>query len=97
MDGGPNLAENTGYPLDVLQANLANLPARSVQLFLDACFSGNSSGGMLQSATSGIAISVQHQGGGIGKEALGGKTGSATVLEGVGLHGRVDRQAPVSR
>ena len=57
VDGDPNLAENTGYPLVVLQVNWANLPARSVQLFLDACFSGNSSGGMLQSATSGIAIS----------------------------------------
>ena len=59
VDGDPNLAENTAYPLEVLQANLANLPARSVQLFLDTCFSGNSAGGMLQSATSGIAISAR--------------------------------------
>ena len=59
VDGDPNLAENTAYPLDVLQANLADLPARSVQLYLDACFSGNSAGGMLQSATSGIGISAR--------------------------------------
>ncbi len=53
VDGDANLAENTAYPLKVLQDNLANLPARSVQLFLDACFSGNSAGGMLQAAMSG--------------------------------------------
>jgi TPR repeat protein len=59
VDGDPNLAENTAYPLDVLLANLENLPAHSVQLFLDACFSGNSAGGMLQAATSGIGISAR--------------------------------------
>ena len=57
VDGNPNKAENTAYSLDVLQANLAKLPARSVQLFLEACFSGNSDGGMLIQATSGISIS----------------------------------------
>ena len=57
VDGDPSLAEITGYSLDVLQANLAKLPARSVQVFLDACFSGNSAAGMLIQATSGIGIS----------------------------------------
>ncbi len=57
VDGDPNKAEITAYPLDVLQANLAKLPARSMQVFLDACFSGNSEGGMLIQATSGIGIS----------------------------------------
>jgi len=39
-DGDPNYASQTGYALDVLYANLENLKARSVTVFLDACFSG---------------------------------------------------------
>ena len=57
IDGNPSKAENTAYSFDVLQANLAKLPARSVQVFLDACFSGNSAGGMLIAGTSAIGIS----------------------------------------
>ncbi|MDA0366854.1 MAG: caspase family protein [Proteobacteria bacterium] len=58
VDGDPNLAELTGYSLDTLLANLALLPARSVQIFLDACFSGSSAGGSLLRATSGIGLSA---------------------------------------
>jgi uncharacterized protein YraI len=57
VDGDPNLAEITGYPVDVLYANLAKLPARSITVYLDACFSGESEKGMLISATSGISVS----------------------------------------
>jgi len=39
-DGDPNYASQTGYALDVLYTNLENLKARSVTVFLDACFSG---------------------------------------------------------
>jgi formylglycine-generating enzyme required for sulfatase activity len=39
-----------------LYANLAKLPARSVTVFLDACFSGDSPKGMLINATSGITV-----------------------------------------
>ncbi len=39
-DGDPNYASQTGYALDVLYANLENLKARSVTVFLDACFTG---------------------------------------------------------
>jgi hypothetical protein len=39
-DGDPNYASQTGYALDVLYANLGNLKARSVTVFLDACFTG---------------------------------------------------------
>jgi hypothetical protein len=56
VDGDPNLAEITGYPVDVLYANLAKLPARSITVYLDACFSGESEKGMLISATSGISV-----------------------------------------
>ncbi|NQV82166.1 MAG: SH3 domain-containing protein [Alphaproteobacteria bacterium] len=58
VDGDPNLAELTGYSLDTLLTNLAELPARSVQIFLDACFSGSSAGGSLLRATSGIGLSA---------------------------------------
>lgn len=57
IDGDPDRAEIAGFSLDVLLANLAKLPARSMHVFLDACFSGNSAGGMLIQATSGIGIS----------------------------------------
>jgi len=56
VDGDPNLAEITGYPVDVLYSNLAKLPARSITVYLDACFSGESEKGMLISATSGISV-----------------------------------------
>ncbi len=47
VDADPNFAEIGGYSVDQLYANLAKLPARSVTVFLDACFSGDSPKGML--------------------------------------------------
>ncbi|MCP4408726.1 MAG: hypothetical protein GY807_13370 [Gammaproteobacteria bacterium] len=47
VDGNPDKAEFNGYALDLLYANLAKLPARSVTVAIDACFSGSSQGGML--------------------------------------------------
>lgn len=58
IDGDPNLAEITGYGLDVLYKNLALLPARSVTVFLDACFSGDSPKGLLIAKASGISIAA---------------------------------------
>jgi TPR repeat protein len=58
-DGDANLAELTGYPLDTLYANLHKLPAKSVTVVIDACFSGNTSRGMLVRATSGIVVSAK--------------------------------------
>jgi formylglycine-generating enzyme required for sulfatase activity len=56
VDGDPNLAEITGFPVDRLYANLAKLPARSVTVFLDACFSGETPKGMLVRAASGLTV-----------------------------------------
>ena len=56
VDGDPNLAEITGFPVDRLYANLAKLPARSVTVFLDACFSGETPKGMLIRAASGLTV-----------------------------------------
>ena len=56
VDGDPNRLEIVGFPLDVMQANLEKLGARSVSVFLDACFSGNSHAGMLIASASGLVI-----------------------------------------
>ena len=46
VNADPNTAELNGYPIDVLFENLANLKlARSIAVYLDACFSGGSGGG----------------------------------------------------
>ncbi len=46
----------SGYPLDVLYANLAKLPADSVTVVIEACFSGISEAGSLIPKASPIAI-----------------------------------------
>jgi hypothetical protein len=59
VDGDPNSAEITGFSVDTMYANLAKLPARSVTVFLDACFSGESEKGMLVSSASGISVTAK--------------------------------------
>jgi formylglycine-generating enzyme required for sulfatase activity len=56
VDADPDAPELNGYPVDVLYDNLAKLGAKSVTVFLDACFSGDTPKGMLVRATSGIMI-----------------------------------------
>ena len=54
VNADPNTAELNGYPIDVLYDNLSSLEeARSVAVYLDACFSGGSGGGgmLIQSAS----------------------------------------------
>ena len=46
VDADPNTAELNGYPIDLLYENLARLKeAKTVRVYLDACFSGGSGGG----------------------------------------------------
>jgi TPR repeat protein len=59
VDGDANRAEITGYPLDVLYKNLAMLPAKSVTVFIDACFSGDSPKGMIVKSASGISLEAK--------------------------------------
>ncbi|MEQ9642839.1 MAG: caspase family protein [Alphaproteobacteria bacterium] len=47
VDGNPNKAEISGYPLAEFYANLKALKAKSITVYLDACFSGDSGGGVL--------------------------------------------------
>ena len=56
-DADPDSAEINGYPIDVLYTNLGKLgEARSVQVFLDACFSGDSDRGMLVRSASPVYV-----------------------------------------
>lgn len=57
VDGDPNRAEISGYSVDLLYSNLAKLSARSVTVYLDACFSGQSPKGMIIKEASGLSVS----------------------------------------
>ena len=59
VDGNANRAEISGFSVDVLYQNLAQIPARSMTVLLDACFSGETPRGMIVRATSGLSISAK--------------------------------------
>jgi formylglycine-generating enzyme required for sulfatase activity len=52
VDVAPASAEIDGLPLDVVRRHLETLPARSVTLVIDACFSGQSHRGALERGVS---------------------------------------------
>ena len=55
----PRAAQEDGYPLDLLYEKLGSLgKARSVRVFLDACFSGGSHAGFLVQGASPVAMSA---------------------------------------
>jgi TPR repeat protein len=56
VDADPDAVELNGYPLDDLLNNLAKINARSMTVYLDACFSGESAKGMLIQAVSGLSV-----------------------------------------
>ncbi len=56
VDAEIETAEINGYPTDILYENLAQIDAKSVTVFLDACFSGSSHGGVLIKNASGAQI-----------------------------------------
>ena len=56
VDADPNLVELNGYPVDTLYKNLNKIPAKSITVYLDACFSGDSPRGMIIRSTSGISV-----------------------------------------
>ena len=56
VDGDPNRGEVSGYSLDLLIRNLSRLEAKSVTVYLDACFTGDSHGGALVRQASGLAV-----------------------------------------
>ncbi|MDV7338347.1 caspase family protein [Terasakiella sp. A23] len=56
VDADIETADINGYPIDTLYQNLARVEAKSVTVFLDACFSGQSHGGTLITRASGAQI-----------------------------------------
>jgi hypothetical protein len=56
VDGNLTTPEIYGYPLELLYRNLGQIEARSVTVFIDACFSGESSRGTLIRGASGVRL-----------------------------------------
>jgi hypothetical protein len=59
VDADANAPEINGYPLDLLLGNLGKLKVKSLSVYIDACFSGESPKGMLVQSASGISIVPQ--------------------------------------
>ena len=57
IDADPDFAEINGYPIEQLYKNLSQIGAKSVQVYIDACFSGQSAGGPLIKAASPVFLS----------------------------------------
>jgi len=58
-DCDPSYAKSTGYPLKEFYSRLAALPAKSLTVILDACFSGASAGGALVKNISPLYMKVK--------------------------------------
>ena len=56
VDTKPEDVELSGYPIDLLTANLGKLKANSVTVYIDACFSGGSHKGMLFDRVSSMRV-----------------------------------------
>ena len=60
-DGDPSYPAQTGFALDELYDRLAALGARSVTVFVDACFSGRSrDGAAVVAGSRGVVVSLEH-------------------------------------
>ena len=55
-DATSETVDLTGYPLATLYKNLGKIPAKSITVILEACFSGTSQSGSLIPRSSGISI-----------------------------------------
>jgi uncharacterized caspase-like protein len=55
-DATSETVDLTGYPLATLYKNLGKIPAKSVTVILEACFSGTSQAGSLIPSSSGITV-----------------------------------------
>ena len=59
VDGDPSNPDLTAYPLNLLLENLAKLPSKSMNVYLDTCFSGDSGGGTIIKNISGLYVEIQ--------------------------------------
>lgn len=60
----PNYVKIDGYPLEVFYRNIEKIPAKSVTIVIDACFSGGSQQGMLLKNASPMYIDMETSFGG---------------------------------
>ena len=58
-DANPSTIEHNSYPLSTLYANLAKIPAKSVTVVLEACFSGASQAGAVISNASPVFLKAR--------------------------------------
>jgi hypothetical protein len=56
VDANPSALAISGYPLDLLYANLGKLPADKITVVLEACFSGISEAGTVIPSASPVLI-----------------------------------------
>ncbi|WP_455203295.1 caspase family protein [Kaarinaea lacus] len=59
VDVNPNYIATSGYSLDLFYSNISKIPARSLTVVLDTCFSGNSDGGYLLRNISPAILKVE--------------------------------------
>jgi hypothetical protein len=59
VDGDPSNPDLTAYPLNLLLENLEKLPSKSMNVYLDTCFSGDSGGGTIVKNISGLYVEIQ--------------------------------------
>jgi len=59
-NANPNYLSQNGYPVRQLYENLAKVPAKSVTVMLEACFSGVSAGGTVLRRASPVELSVEN-------------------------------------
>jgi uncharacterized caspase-like protein len=59
-DADPNYLSQNGYLVGQLYENLATIPAKSVTVMLEACFSGVSEGGAVVQRASPVELSVEN-------------------------------------
>jgi len=57
-DANPDYIATSGYPLDLFWKNLGNIPAKSLTVVLDTCFSGNSEKGYILNSMSPALLQV---------------------------------------
>ena len=58
-DADPNYIKLGGYPLSIFYENLSKIPAKSITVVIDSCFSGRSDKGSIISKASPIMIEAQ--------------------------------------
>jgi hypothetical protein len=59
-DANPNYLSQNGYPAEQLYENLSKVPAKSVTVLMEACFSGVSAGGAVLRRASPVELSVEN-------------------------------------